>query len=50
MKKLRLDIDQIEVSGFDSMPADTASQGTVNGAEFISKFTWCNQDTCLVCE
>jgi hypothetical protein len=47
MKKLRLDIDEIEVSGFDSMPASNASQGTVNGAELISRITWCNQVTCL---
>jgi len=46
MKKLRLDIDQIEVSGFDSMPAEADTQGTVNGAELISRFTYCFQETC----
>jgi len=46
MKKLRLDIDQIEVSGFDSMPVETNRHGSVNGAELISKITYCFQETC----
>jgi len=46
MKKLRLNIDQIEVSGFDSMPVDATRQGSVNGAEFLTRYTYCEQDTC----
>jgi hypothetical protein len=47
MKKLRLDIDQIEVTGFDSMPTAAVRRGTVNGAEFLTRNTNCNQDTCF---
>ncbi|HET7231915.1 MAG TPA: hypothetical protein VFJ16_18050 [Longimicrobium sp.] len=51
MKKLRLDIDQIEVSGFDSMPVDTVGQGSVNGAEFQTRPTTCPQNTCpILCD
>ena len=50
MKKLRLDLGQINVTGFDSMPETSPIQGSVNGAEFLTRYTNCNQDTCLICD
>jgi len=50
MKKLRLDLDQIEVTGFDSMPSKVEHGGTVNGAEHLTIYTKCNDDTCFTCD
>jgi hypothetical protein len=38
MKKLRLKVDEISVSGFEVMPSDEARQGTVVGREALASF------------
>lgn len=47
MKKLTLNVDELEVTGFATAPAE--SQATVNGADAfgISRPSFCMVETCL---
>jgi hypothetical protein len=46
MKKLKLMLDEIQVTGFVVTPAESGS-GTVNGQELITRQTYCDGDeTC----
>ena len=46
MNKLRLRLDDLLVDGFEVLPAEAGPAGTVKGAEAITAFTQCQQDTC----
>ena len=53
MKKLRLDVEEIQVNGFDVLPSDEPVGGTVLGREgkggaalFFTENTRCEQYTC----
>jgi hypothetical protein len=49
MRKLRLNVEEIEVAGFETVQAATDGAGTVEGAEFfLTRITFCDQDTCGV--
>jgi hypothetical protein len=47
MKKLVLNVDELDVTGFDSTPPKSGREATVNGAEFLTRYTYCDQDTCF---
>jgi hypothetical protein len=46
MKKLSLILDEIHVSGFEVGAAESLDRGTVQGAEAITRYTFCNDETC----
>ena len=47
MRKLRLNVEEIEVAGFETQRPATAADGTVEGAElFLTRYTFCDDDTC----
>jgi hypothetical protein len=47
MKKLSLRIEDINVTAVEMVAADTRGAGTVQGAEFLTRWTFCDgQDTC----
>jgi hypothetical protein len=48
MNKLKLRVEDIAVAGFETLRQKPAGRGTVQGAELISRYTACNQETCWV--
>lgn len=46
MKKLSLRLDNIDVIGFEVVAPGRRGEGTVQGAEFLTRRTYCEQDTC----
>jgi hypothetical protein len=47
MIKLKLKIEDIDVTGFELLPPATGNAGTVQGAEALTRYTYCYQDTCF---
>ena len=47
MDKIKLKLEDIQVNGFEVLPAAGTDAGTVRGAEMaITNYTFCQQDTC----
>ena len=46
MKKLRLRLDDIQVAAFEVVSRETGRRGTVQGAEGVTRYTFCNDETC----
>jgi hypothetical protein len=46
MKKLSLRLDDISVTGFEVVAPETRGEGTVVGAAFLTRQTYCDQETC----
>lgn len=47
MKKLSLRLDDIQVTSFQTLAAESGGAGTVQGAEMITRFTYCvGDETC----
>jgi hypothetical protein len=47
MKKLSLRVDDIHVAAFEVVARQGDRMGTVQGAEAISRYTYCDQETCF---
>jgi hypothetical protein len=48
MKKLTLSLDDIQVSGFEVVAPERDRKGTVQGAEAISRITYCDPESCIL--
>lgn len=47
MKKLSLKLDDIDVTGFEVVASPAGEEGTVQGAELITRQTYCvGDETC----
>ena len=47
MKKLKLKLDDIHVTGFEVAPPEADGAGTVKGAEALTRYTYCDwHETC----
>jgi hypothetical protein len=47
MKKLKLSLDDIQVSGFEVVAPDEDRMKTVEAAEALTRFSYCEQLTCI---
>ena len=46
MKKLKLSLNDIQVAAFEVVARQGDPRGTVQGAEAISRITYCNLESC----